>query len=83
MAVQKKSVNDMFVSKNELKQEIDLEAYEVPEGYRLVRERKTARLQLLVREAIKDNLRKEAAALGVSMNDLCNDIFEAYFKGKE
>lgn len=59
--------------------------YEVPEGYRLVRESKTERLHLLIRPTTKAALKDAAAAAGVSVNDLANQIFEEYAErhGKE
>lgn len=55
---------------------------EVPEGYRLAKEFKSERMQLLVRPALKKAIREEAAAQGISMNDLVNSIFEDYLERK-
>ena len=54
----------------------------VPEGYKLVPENKSERMQLLVRPTIKDGIRKEAEAQGISMNDLVNNIFKEYLERK-
>ena len=57
------------------------EGYTVPQGYKLVRESKSARLQLLVTPAVSADLKSAAAAEGISLNELCNRIFEGYLKG--
>ena len=51
---------------------------DIPKGYRLVKEYKTERMQLLVRPTLKEAIKKEAQAQGLSMNDLINNIFEEY-----
>lgn len=55
----------------------------IPKGYKLVKENKSQRMQLLVRPAIKDAIRAEAEAQGLSMNDLVNNIFEEYLERKD
>lgn len=55
---------------------------EVPKGYMLVKENKSERMQLLIRPALKDAIRAEAEAQGLSMNDLVNNIFEEYIERK-
>ena len=52
----------------------------VPEGYRLVKETKSARLQLLIRPTTKAGLKDAAAEKGISLNNLVNEIFERYLK---
>lgn len=54
--------------------------FAVPAGYRLIKESKNKRLQLLVTPTINDSLRAAAAVEGISLNELCNRIFEEYFK---
>ena len=54
----------------------------IPKGYRLVKENKSDRMQLLVRPALKEAIKQEAEAQGVSMNDLVNRIFEEYLERK-
>ena len=58
------------------------EGVAIPKGYKLVKENKSDRMQLLVRPTIKEAIKKEAAAQGVSMNDLVNCIFEEYLERK-
>lgn len=58
-------------------------AFEIPEGYRLVRENKNARMQLLVRENTKKALKRAAILEGVSLNELANRIFDDYIAKKE
>lgn len=55
---------------------------QIPKGYKLVKENKSERMQLLIRKTLKDAIREEAAAQGLSMNDLVNNIFEEYFERK-
>jgi hypothetical protein len=52
----------------------------IPEGYRLVKETKSERMQLLVRPSIKKRLKAEAQAQGLSMNDLINNLLEEYIE---
>lgn len=56
----------------------DVESFKVPEGYKLSRLNKSERLQLLVRPDTKTNIKQIAARKGLSMNDLVNQILEAY-----
>ena len=58
-----------------------IENYTVPVGYRLVREPKRHRLQLLTTETTAENLKAAAAVEGISLNELCNRLFEEYLKG--
>jgi len=50
----------------------------IPKGYRLVKESKTERLQLLVRPATLKRLRRRAEEQDISVNELCNRLFENY-----
>lgn len=54
----------------------------IPKGYKLIKEYKSERMQLLLRPAIKEAIKAEAAAQGISANELANTIFEEYLKGK-
>lgn len=60
------------------KEKIDIKDAVVPDGYRLVKEVKSERMQLLVRPTLKKELKKAAKAKKVSTNDLVNQIFEEY-----
>lgn len=53
---------------------------EVPKGYKLVKENKSERLQLLVRPYAKEEIKKLAKAQGISVNDLINGILEDYIE---
>lgn len=55
---------------------------EVKRGYKLVRETKSERLQLLIRPSLKEDLKKAARVSGVSVNDLINTILEESIEGK-
>ena len=54
------------------------EGFSIPKGYKLVKENKSERMQLLVRPATKEAIKKAAAAQGLSMNDLVNNILDEY-----
>lgn len=56
------------------------EGFTVPEGYKLIRESKSKRLQLLVTPTTAANLKTAAAVEGISLNELCNRIFEEFLK---
>lgn len=58
----------------------DSEAFVAPPGYKLVREPKSRRMQLLVRPTIADGLKAAAAEKGVSLNELANMVFEEYLR---
>lgn len=54
----------------------------IPKGYKLVRENKSERMQLLIRPTLKDAIKQEAQAQGLSMNDLIGEILEEYIERK-
>lgn len=58
------------------------EGVTIPKGYKLVKEFKSDRMQLLVRPVLKEGIKAEAAAQGLSMNELVNNIFEEYLGRK-
>lgn len=79
----KKNTAELFISaaegqQPEPQQEGKAAAFTVPKGYRLEKEYKSERMQLLVRPTTKETLKKAAAAKGVSMNDLVNTILDEY-----
>lgn len=82
----KKNAAELFISAAEEapapSELIQGEGVTIPKGYKLVKENKSDRMQLLVRPALKEAIKKEAAAQGVSMNDLVNSIFEEYLERK-
>lgn len=49
-------------------------------GYKVVKENKSERMQILLRPTTKDAIRELAAEQGLSMNDLVNNIFEEYIE---
>lgn len=85
-----KSAAELFLSATEIepeapkpetpKQEKKAAGVNVPKGYKLVKENKSERMQLLIRPTIKESIRNIAAAQGLSMNDLINNIFEEYIE---
>ena len=81
----KKNVAESFISaaeEQEAPQQMQDTGVTIPKGYKLVKENKSQRMQLLVRPALKDAIRAEAEAQGLSMNDLVNNIFEEYLERK-
>ena len=81
MAAKKSFTNpamQFITAPEERAQQAEPEGLEIPKGYRLVKENKSARLQLLVRPGIKEELKRIADARGQSMNDLANEILQEY-----
>lgn len=82
----KKNTAELFISaadkEEPARQQAEQDGVAIPKGYRLVKENKSDRMQLLVRPALKEAIKQEAAAQGVSMNDLVNCIFEEYLERK-
>lgn len=81
----KKNPAEIFISaaeEQENPQQMQDTGVTIPKGYKLVKENKSQRMQLLVRPTLKDAIRAEAEAQGLSMNDLVNNIFEEYLERK-
>lgn len=81
----KKNTAELFISaaeEQEAPQQMQGTSVTIPKGYKLVKENKSQRMQLLVRPTLKDAIREEAEAQGLSMNDLVNNIFEEYLERK-
>lgn len=79
----KKNTAELFISSANEQREAPQPAKEdfiIPKGYKLVKESKSERMQLLVRPLVKKALKETAAAQGVSTNDLINTIFEEYLE---
>lgn len=76
-----KSATDFFISGSGSEKPIqDENEIEIPRGYKLVKETKSERMQLLVTPTVKEEIKIIAVKDGVSMNDLANRIFEEYLK---
>ena len=69
---------EAFFSTEEPQETPTPEGVTIPKGYKLVKENKSERMQLLVRPATKEAIRQAAAAQGISMNDLVNQILDEY-----
>lgn len=81
----KKSAAELFITsaQDEQAQQIESKSRDfIPKGYKLVKENKSERLQLLIRPTLKEAAKQEAAARGVSVNDLINSILEEYMERK-
>ena len=75
----KKSADALFVSVPEEQLEAtQTDSFTAPKGYRLVREQKSERMQLLIRPTTKEAIKKAAQAQGISMNDLVNQLLDEY-----
>ena len=77
----KKNTAELFISAADEPQEAPQtaqEGFSIPKGYKLVKENKTERIQLLVRPTTKAALKQKAAAQGTSLNDLINQILDKY-----
>lgn len=73
------NVTNMFLSDEEITpQEIGIKDpdFQIPAGYRIVKEAKTHRMQLVIRPSTKEQLRKTAAADGISVNEWINRAIE-------
>lgn len=57
---------------------ITLADFKTPANYRLVKEVRSVRVQLTITETISRGLKSAAATEGISLNELCNRIFEDY-----
>ena len=81
----KKNTAELFISAADEPKEAPQtaqEGFSIPKGYRLAKEYKSERMQLLVRPALKEAIKQEAEAQGLSMNELVNTIFEEYLERK-
>lgn len=80
-----KSAADVFFTPQEppAREMPDLPEFQVPAGYRLVKESKNKRLQLLITPTIQADLKTAAMLEGISVNELCNRIFEEYLRKGE
>lgn len=77
----RKNPTETFLSTaEEPKEEAKAQDPAIPEGYKLVKESKSERLQLLIRPTTKKRLKVEAIAQGVSVNDLVSTILEDYLE---
>lgn len=56
------------------------EGINVPKGYKIVPETKSARMQLLIKPSTKEELRIAAAKQCTSVNELTNKIIEEYLE---
>jgi len=52
----------------------------IPEGYRLIPESKTARIQILITPTVKENIRKAAEEEECSINELINRAIKKYLE---
>ena len=86
----KRNAAEMFISTSEEpapkttpKKKAPKEAPAIPRGYVIAKAPRSSRMQLLVRPELKEELAKQAQAQGVSVNDLCNTIFDNYLESIE
>ena len=77
----KKSAAEAFITNDDNNQVTP--TFEIPDGFRLVRERKSERMNLLVRDNTKKALKRLAIMDGISLNELVNRIFDEYISKRE
>lgn len=58
----------------------NLEGFTIPRGYKLTKEARSERIQLLVRPSSKELLKAEADNAGKSLNEHVNEILEDYLR---
>jgi len=76
-----KNPTELYLTGSEpVKETPVIEGFVVPEGYKLVKESKTQRMQLLVTPTLYGKLKAAAKESGETINGFCNRIFEEYLK---
>lgn len=84
MPNQKKSFKDptaLFISEPAAAATQDPAGAVIPDGYRLVPEAKSKRMQLLVRPTVYEKFRVICDGEGISVNEKINQLLEAAVKG--
>ena len=80
----KRDATDLFITKQDEPVSVPVpvtdEGGSVPRGYRLVPDKRSERLQLLVSPSTKADLKELAQQEGVSVNDLVNRIMLEYIE---
>ena len=76
----KKPAAEFFISAADEQPKAQAETFVIPKGYILAREPKSERMQLLVRPAIKEGIKKLADERGTSVNDLIGQILDEYLE---
>lgn len=76
--LQKPIIEEVEPEKPTPKRKKKAPAITIPKGYRLEKELKSERLQLLIRPTTKQALKERAAKEGISVNDLINRVLEEY-----
>lgn len=56
------------------------EAPIIPKGYKVVRESRTERLQLLITPTLKESLKEYSKAQGTSVNEIANQLLEKVYQ---
>lgn len=56
------------------------DGYKAPPGYKLIREARSERIQLLVRPTTKDLIKAEADKARKSLNEYINDLLEEHLR---
>ena len=85
-----KSTTDLFLStaadqkeQERKKAEEALIDLPLPRGYKVIRESKSVRQQVLLRPSTRQALRDEAKRKGISTNELLNSILEKHLEEEE
>ena len=78
-----KTAAEMFISETqEDPKPSEQEGLTIPKGYRLAKECKTERMQLLIRPSTKKGLKVAAEQDGISVNELVNNILDEFIERK-
>ncbi len=73
----KQDTTQLFLTKAEPEPEPE-KVPEAPKGYKLIRESKSDRTQILLRPSTKRNLKAVARERDMSLNELINTVLEKY-----
>lgn len=82
----KNDPNALFISGSDEAPEATAEsaaAQDLPIGYKIAKESKTRRLQLLIRPSVYTALKQLSEERGISFNELVNRVFEEYLEKVE
>lgn len=75
-----KNVGELLESEAEIKKFMEKYGNVLPAGYKLAKETKSERIQLMVRPSTKKVLKELAFDRRLSLNDLINQILEEYIE---
>lgn len=71
---------DLFLSQARSAEHAANETPIIPKGYKVVRESRTERLQLLITPTLKESLKEYSKARGISVNEIANQLLEKVYQ---